>query len=55
MPNARWLDLIIVVAYMAAMAFIGLRFSRRRTNTETYFVAKRAMPSWARGLSMANS
>jgi SSS family solute:Na+ symporter len=52
MTHTRWLDLVVVVAYMAGMALVGLRFSRRQTNTETYFVAKRAVPSWAMGLSM---
>jgi SSS family solute:Na+ symporter len=52
MTHARWLDLVIVVAYMTGMALAGLRFSRRQTNTETYFVAKRAVSSWAMGLSM---
>lgn len=52
MTQTRWLDLIVVVAYMAGMALVGLRFSRRQTSTETYFVAKRGVPSWAMGLSM---
>ncbi len=52
MTHVRWLDLLIVVAYMTGMALVGLRFSRRQTNTETYFVAKRSVPSWAMGLSM---
>ncbi|MBI4893627.1 MAG: sodium:solute symporter [Acidobacteria bacterium] len=52
MNNARFLDLLVVVAYMAGMAWIGIRFSRKQTSTESYFVAKRAIPSWAMGLSM---
>ncbi|MEO8026265.1 MAG: sodium:solute symporter [Bryobacteraceae bacterium] len=52
MNHYRWLDLIVVVVYMMSMAVVGLWFSRRQTNTETYFVAKRAIPSWAMGLSM---
>src|SRR6266540_655249 len=52
MGNARWLDLLVVIAYMAGMAAMGLRFSRRQTSTETYFVAKRSVPSWAMGLSL---
>jgi solute:Na+ symporter, SSS family len=50
--NLRWLDLAIVVAYMAVMAGIGIRFSRRQTGTESYFVAKRSMPAWAMGMSL---
>ncbi len=52
MAQARWLDLAVIVAYMAGMAAVGLRFSRRQTSTETYFVARRAVPSWAMGLSL---
>ena len=52
MSNLRWLDFVIVAAYMALMAGIGVRFSRRQTSTETYFVAKRAVPAWAMGLSL---
>jgi SSS family solute:Na+ symporter len=52
MPSQRWLDLSIMLAYMAAMVFVGLRFSRKQTSTEAYFVAKRSVPAWAMGLSI---
>ena len=52
MASLRWLDLVIVAAYMALLAAIGIRFSGRQTSTETYFVAKRAVPAWAMGLSL---
>lgn len=48
----RGLDLAVVAVYVAAMAWLGLRFSRRQTSTENYFVAKRSVPSWAMGMSM---
>lgn len=48
----RQLDLIIIVAYMAAMLMVGRFFARRQTNTETYFVAKRSIPHWAMGVSI---
>ena len=48
----RWIDLIVVAVYLAAMAALGLRFSRRQTSTESYFVAKRSVPGWAMGMSM---
>ncbi|MCX6633954.1 MAG: sodium:solute symporter [Acidobacteria bacterium] len=50
--NLRWLDLAIVAGYMAILAGIGMRFSRRQTSTEAYFVARRSVPSWAMGLSL---
>src|SRR5665213_4236564 len=37
---------------MAVMAGVGLRFSRRQTSTERYFVARRSIPAWAMGLSL---
>ena len=48
----RWIDVLVVVVYMTAMVAIGLRFARRQTTTETYFVAKRSVPGWALAMSM---
>src|SRR5258707_7418388 len=48
----RWLDLAVIVVYMAAMAAVGLWFARRQTSTEAYFVAKRSIPHWAMGVSI---
>ena len=48
----RWLDPTIILIYMAVMAAVGLRFSRRQNSTEQYFVAKRSIPAWAMGLSL---
>lgn len=48
----RWIDLSVVIVYLAAMAALGMRFSRRQTSTESYFVAKRSVPGWAMGMSM---
>jgi SSS family solute:Na+ symporter len=51
MGNLRWLDVTVIVAYLAVLTGIGLRFSRRQT-TERYFVARRSIPAWATGLSL---
>jgi SSS family solute:Na+ symporter len=48
----RWPDAIAVVIYMTTVISIGLRFARRQTTTEAYFVAKRSVPSWALALSV---
>jgi SSS family solute:Na+ symporter len=48
----RWIDLIIVIIYMLAMACIGIRMARRQSSTESYFVGSRSIPSWAIGMSM---
>lgn len=52
MSNLRWLDALTTAAYMAAVLLIGLRFSRRQTSTEAYFVARRSVPAWAMGVSL---
>lgn len=49
--NPRWLDLSIIVIYMAGMVSVGLFFSRKQDSTETFFIPKK-VPSWAMGLSM---
>ena len=48
----HWIDLGIIAVYMAVLAGLGIRFSRRQTTTERYFVAKRSVPAWAMGLSL---
>lgn len=48
----RWLDAMVVAVYMTVMIVIGLRFARRQTTTETYFVAKRSVPGWALAMSL---
>jgi SSS family solute:Na+ symporter len=48
----RWLDVVIIAVYMAILCALGIRFSRRQTSTERYFVAKRSIPAWAMGLSL---
>jgi SSS family solute:Na+ symporter len=52
MATFRWLDVLVLVAYMATLIGVGIRFSRRQTSTERYFVAKRSIPGWAMGLSL---
>jgi SSS family solute:Na+ symporter len=51
MNDLRWLDIFIVGAYILGLTAIGLRFSRKQTTTENYFMAKRSIPSWAMGIS----
>lgn len=52
MSKIRWLDLLVIVAYVGMMAAIGIRFARRQMSTERYYVAKRSVPAWAMGLSL---
>jgi SSS family solute:Na+ symporter len=52
MSNLRWLDAFTTFLYLAAVIVIGLRFARRQTSTEAYFVARRSVPAWAMGISL---
>jgi SSS family solute:Na+ symporter len=52
MNSLRTLDLVVIAIYFIAVAGIGLKFARRQTSTEAYFVARRAIPHWAMGLSI---
>lgn len=45
-------DLAIVIAYLIGLSALGLRFWRRQTSTDNYFIAKRTLPPWAMGMSM---
>jgi len=50
--SLRALDVVIIAIYFAVVAGIGVWCSRRQKSTEAYFVARRAVPHWAMGLSM---
>ena len=52
MGAVRWLDLLVIAVYMGVLVSTGLRYSRRQTSTDRYFVAKRSIPGWAAGLSL---
>ncbi len=52
MNSLRPLDLTVIAIYFVVVAFIGFWFARRQTTTEAYYVARRAIPSWAMGLSV---
>jgi solute:Na+ symporter, SSS family len=48
----RPLDVAAIVAYLSAMAVMGVYFARKNDTTEDYFVGNRAFPGWVIGLSM---
>jgi solute:Na+ symporter, SSS family len=52
MNSLRTLDVVVIVAYFAVVALIGIRSARRQKSTESYFVAERRIPWWAMGLSV---
>lgn len=48
----RWLDWIIVFAYLAYVIWDGIRLTKGSNNIEGFFLANRSMPWWAVGLSV---
>lgn len=46
------LDIGVLIAYLAAIAALGVYFSRKNNSTEEYFLGGRSFPGWAIGLSM---
>jgi SSS family solute:Na+ symporter len=51
----RTADLVVLIAYLAAVVGIGFWFARRSRNTGEYTAAGRSLPGWAIGLSMFGS
>ena len=48
----RWLDWLIVFAYLAYIIWDGIRLTKGSNNIEGFFLANRSMPWWAVGLSV---
>lgn len=47
-----WLDTLVVVVYVALIAWVGARFGKSQASTEDYFLGGRRIPGWAIGLSV---
>jgi SSS family solute:Na+ symporter len=52
MTHLRWPGVVVIAVYLTGVLILGFRFARRQTSTEEYFVARRAVPGWAMGLSL---
>lgn len=52
MSHLPWIDLSILVAYLAGVTAFGSSFVRRSRSPEGFMAARRAMPGWAVGLSI---
>jgi len=54
--NLHWIDLMIIVVYLAAVASIGFLVKRRATKKlDSYYLADRNIPWWMLGLSGCSS
>jgi SSS family solute:Na+ symporter len=51
----RFVDLIVLSSYLAAVLGVGFWFARRSGNTGEYTAGGRSLPGWAIGLSMFGS
>ena len=48
----RTLDVLVIGVYLTVLVGVGVRVSRRQTSTSEYFLANRAIPGWAIGMSL---
>jgi len=53
--NLSWIDIAIIVIYMAGILLLGLYISKRASeNIGSYFLAGKTIPWWALGVSNAS-
>ena len=51
----HWIDVTVLVGYLALVAIMGIYFSRENKNTEEYFVGGRSFSGWIIGLSLVGT
>src|SRR3954465_15880741 len=51
----RWLDLGVIVAYLAAITWFGARFRSSQRSLRDYFLGGRSAPWWAIALSIVSA
>jgi len=42
----------VLICYLVVLVWMGVRFSRNNTDTESFFLARRRIPWWAAGISI---
>jgi SSS family solute:Na+ symporter len=52
MKSLPFIDLSIVIAYLAAMVAVGVYFSRKNTTSDQFTTASGKIPGWAIGISI---
>ncbi len=48
-------DLVVIVAYLVGMLWMGVYFSKRNVTTDEYFLGGRAIKGWVIGLSLVGT
>jgi len=51
----RWIDLAVIVAYLAGITWFGARFRRSQHTLRDYFLGGKAAPWWAIALSIVSA
>src|SRR4051812_33537194 len=51
-PHLGILDYLVVAAYLAAMVWMGLHFSKAQKGSDHYYAGNRRIPAWAVGMSI---
>ena len=46
------LDILVVLAYLGTIVWIGAHFAKKQTSTDNYFAGGRSVPAWAVGFSV---
>ena len=52
MDTLSVLDYVVILIYLAGIAYVGFRVARGQNTTEAYFLAGRRIPGWAVGFSL---
>jgi SSS family transporter len=51
----RWADLGVIMIYLAAITWFGVRFSRKQRTLKDYFLGGKTVPWWAIALSIVSA
>jgi len=54
-PYMRWIDLAVIVVYLAGITWFGARFGRRQRTLRDYFLGGKIVPWWAISLSVVSA
>jgi SSS family solute:Na+ symporter len=51
-PTLHYIDYLIIIVSLAVPILVSLKFWKKQKNTEHYFIAKGAVPTWVIGVSI---
>ena len=54
-PYMRWIDLAVIVVYLAGITWFGARFGRSQRTLRDYFLGGKIVPWWAISLSVVSA